>query len=214
MDEEISIIDKKTRNEKIKIFLEENKKLLISVTLVIILLILSFYSYKIYKDNRKELLSDKYNTAIIAYKTDDKKKTISSLVQIVEDNDSTYSPLALYFLIDNDLIEDRSEINRLFDELINETSFEKEIKNLIIYKKALYNADFINENELLSILKPIISKDSIWSSHAFYLIAEYFYSQNELQKSKEFFNQILNAKNANANIVKLAQKRLNRDLSD
>ena len=214
MDEEISIIDNKTRNEKIKIFLVENKKLLISVTIVIVLIILSIYSYKIYKDRHKELLSDKYNTAIIAHGTDDKKKTISSMIQVVEDNDSTYSPLALYYLIDNNLIEDRGEINRLFDELINETSFEKEIKNLIIYKKALYNADFINENELLSILKPITSEDSIWSSHAFYLIAEYFYFRNELQKSKEFFNQILNTENANANIVKLAQKRLNRDLSD
>ena len=214
MDEEISIIDKKTRNEKIKIFLVKNKKLLISITIVIILLILSIYSYKIYKDRHKEWLSDKYNSAIIAHEADDKKKTISLMVQVVEDNDNTYSPLALYYLIDNKLIEDSEEINRLFDELINETSFEKEIKNLIIYKKALYNADFINENELLSILKPIISEGSIWSSHALYLIAEYFYSQNELQKSKEFFNQILNTKNANEKIVKLAQKRLNRDLSD
>ena len=91
---------------------------------------------------------------------------------------------------------------------------DNEIKNLIIYKKALYNADSSEENELLEILKPITNSDSIWKSQALYLIAEYFYSKGEKQKSKEFFNQILQLKNSNADIVTEAQKRLNRDLSD
>ena len=45
-------------------------------------------------------------------------------------------------------------------------------------------------------------------------MAEFFYSKNETQKSKEFFNQILNLKNANQEIQLEAQKRLNRDLSE
>ena len=45
-------------------------------------------------------------------------------------------------------------------------------------------------------------------------MAEYFYSNNEKQKSKEFYNQILLTENANQDIIKEAQKRLNRDLSD
>jgi len=34
---------------------------------------------------------------------------------------------------------------------------ENEIKNLIIYKKALINSDFVSENELLKILNPVIN---------------------------------------------------------
>mgnify|MGYP002046065102 FL=1 len=60
----------------------------------------------------------------------------------------------------------------------------------------------------------MLNSKSVWKSHALYLIAEYFYSKNEKQKAKEFFNQILNIENANQDIVKEAQKRLNRDLSD
>ena len=45
-------------------------------------------------------------------------------------------------------------------------------------------------------------------------MAEYFYSKNEMQKSKEFFNQIVNLENANNEIKVESQKRLNRDLSD
>ena len=55
----------------------------------------------------------------------------------------------------------------------------------------------VNENELLEILKPIINSDSVWKSHALYLLAEYFYSKKEKQKSKEFFNQIIILDNAN-----------------
>ena len=214
MDEEITIINEKTRNEKIKNFFIENKRLIISTITVLILLILSFYSYKIYLDGQKEQLSDKYNNAIIQYNRGDKSQILTSLKEIIKNKDNTYSPLALYFLIDKNLIESKNEVNELFDILLDISSLESEIKNLIIYKKALYNADHTSENELLDILKPLINSNSVWKSHALYLIAEYFYSKNEKQKSKDFFNQIIIIDNANQDIIKEAQKRLNRDLSE
>ena len=214
MDEDIAIIDEKTRNEKIKNFLVQNKKLLVASILFIVLILLSFYLFQIYENKHREALSNKFNTSLIDYKNGDKNKVVTTLKEVVYEKDSTYSPLALYFLIDNDLIGNRNEINTLFDILIEKTSLEIEIKNLIIYKKGLYNADFSSENDLLEILNPIINSKSLWKSHALYLVAEYFYSKNEKQKSKEFFNQILNLNNANQEIKIETQKRLNRDLSD
>ena len=214
MDEEISIIDSNTRNQKIKNFFINNKKILATITIFLIFSILSFYIYQIYKDQNKEKISNRYNSAIIEHKNGDDSKIISEMKEIIEDKNSTYSPLALYYLIDENLIKDKNEINYLFDVLINKTSLDYEIKNLIIYKKALFNADTTNENELLNILNPIINSKSIWKSHGLYLLAEFFYSKNEKQKSKEFFNQILNTKNANTDIIKETQKRLNRDLSE
>ena len=214
MDEDLAAINSASRTEKIKSFFINNKKQIIAGISIIIVLILGFYSYQIFKEGQRERLSNKYNSAVIEYKSGGSSKVIQSMKQIVEEKDSTYSPLALYYLIDNQLIENKSEINNLFDILINNTSLEKEIKNLIIYKKALFNADFIQENELLDLLNPLIQSNSIWKSHALYLIAEYFYSQNEKQKSKEFFSQILILENANQDMIKEAQKRLNRDLSE
>ena len=214
MDEDIAIIDEKTRNEKIKNFFVQNKKFLISSLLFIVLIVLSYFSLQIYNDRQREAVSNKFNSSIINYKDADKNKVISNLKEVIYEKDSTYSPLALYFLIDNDLIEKNSEINSLFDILIEKTSLETEIKNLIIYKKALYNADLSSENDLLEILNPIINSESLWKSHALYLMAEYFYSKNENEKAKEFFSQILTLNNANKEIKTETQKRLNRDLSD
>ena len=214
MDEEITIIDSKTRNEKIKNFLIEKRKIIIFIVSFLLLGLLSFYSFNAYKESNKKKLSDRYNKLIIEYKDTDKSTLISSMVEIIDYKDSTYSPLALYFLIDNNLIQDKNKINSLFDILINKTALEFEIKNLIIYKKALFNADVVNENELLDILDPLFKSESVWRSHALYLVGEYFYSKNDKLKSKEFFNEILIIKNANQDILKEAKKRLNRDLSD
>jgi hypothetical protein len=166
------------------------------------------------KEQNKIKLADQFNIITINFKTENKKTTIAQLKKLIKENDVTYSPLALYFLIDNNLINKQSEINILFDELINETSLDQEIKNLIIYKKALFNSDFSTENDLLQILNPIINSDSTWKSHSLYLLAEYFYSKNQKQKAKEFFNQILLLPNANNDIKIESQKRLNRDLGE
>jgi len=214
MDEDLTIINTNTRNQKIKDFFNKNKKLIISFLGILLLIIIGFYSYQIYKEGHREWLSNKYNNAIIKHKNGDNSIIVPELKTVIEDKDGTYSPLALYYLIDNNLIDNRDEINDLFDILIEKTSLETEIKNLIIYKKGLYNADNSNESQLLEILNPLINSKSVWKSHALYLLAEYFYFKDEKQKSKEFFNQILNTENANLDIVKETQKRLNRDLSE
>jgi len=214
MDEDISIINSNTRKEKIKNFFLNNKKKILIFLITIVLLIISFFGYGEFKDYQREKVSNLFYSTIIDYNSNNKEKTIDKLKQIIKLKDATYSPLSLYFILDNNLIPNPSEINTLFDTLINKTSLDKEIKNLIIYKKGLYNADQVSENELLEILNPIIKSESVWSSHALYLLAEYFYSKDQKLKSKDFFNQIINSKKSNSSIVTESQKRLNRDLSD
>ena len=214
MDEDFSIINSNTRTEKIKNFLVQNKKKLIFALLTIIIILVTIYSFDKYKSNKKREISNIFNSITLNYSENNKDITANKLAEIVNEQDPTYSPLSLYYIIDNKLITDESKINILFDVLINKTSLDKEIKNLIIYKKALFNANRANEGDLLSILNPLINSESVWKSHALYLMAEYFYSKDQKQKSKEFFNQIISLENPNADISLQAEKRLNRDLSE
>jgi len=214
MDEEITIIDSNTRNERIRNFFINNKKKLIITVSIILVIIIGYLSFEKSKERTKIKLANQYNLALIDLNPDNKQKTINEMVNVVKSNDATYSPLALYHLLDNNLLENNEEINTLFNELIEKTNLENEIKNLIIYKKALFNSDFASENELLKILNPVINSESIWKSHALYLLAEFFYSKDEKQKAKEFFNQILVLPNANGTIKAESQKRLNRDLGE
>ena len=214
MDEDISIINSNTRNEKVKNFFLKNKNKLIATVFVLIVILISAYSYDKYKTNQKNEISNQFNSATLEYSESNKDNTTNILLEIVNKKDPTYSTLSLYFIIDNKLISDQEKINSLFDLLIEKTSLEKEIKNLVILKKALFNADDAQESDLLNILNPLINSKSVWKSHALHLMAEYFYSKNQKQKSKEFFNQIIILENANPDIKLQAQKRLNRDLSE
>ena len=214
MDEEISIITSNTRNERIKNLFIKNKNKLISIILFLAVVLISVYSYDIYKTNHKKEVSNKFNLAILQYSKNTKDNTIKQLVEIINEQDPTYSLLSLYFIIDNELITDEIEVNDMFDILIKKTTLDKEINNLVIYKKALFNANQAKEGDLLNILNPLINSQSVWKSHALYLMAEYFYSKDQKQKSKEFFNQIINLENPNLNIKLQAEKRLNRDLSE
>mgnify|MGYP001414340734 FL=1 len=213
MDEDISIINRNTRNEKIRNFFIKNKKILIISLSTIILIIFGFFGYEEIQKNKKNKIAEKYNSTIIDFISADKTNVKNKLIQIINEKDSTYSPLALYFIIDNEIDASKEEINKYFDVMIEETNLEKEIKNLIIYKKGLFNADHVSENSLIQILNPLINSDSVWKSHALYLMAEYFLYKNQNQKAKEFYNKILEYEKSNENIIIETKKRLSRDFS-
>ncbi len=214
MDEDIAIINKNTRDERIKNFFKKNLKKIITFFSIITFFLVSYFIYIEYKQSEKLKISNRYNSLVINFNSTDKTDLETDLIEIIYKKDKTYSPLALYFLLDNNVIKEKNQVNELFDFIINQIKLNKEIKNLVIYKKALFNSEFKNENELMEILKPIMNTDSIWKSHALYLMGEYFYFKKEKQKAKEFFDQILIIENANQDIKLETQKILNRDFSD
>ena len=214
MDEEIEIINTNTRIEKLKNFLIAKRKLLITSLILIILILISFFGYQEFKSSSKEKLANKFNSIVTNFETGKKENINNNLIEIINTKDKTYAPLAFFFLIDKNLITSSDEINSYFDLLINEVLLDKEIKNLTIYKKGLFNSNFVDENQLLDILNPVIKSESIWKAHALYLMGEYYFSKNEMQKSKEFFDQIVNLKDISLKIKTEAQKRLITDFSE
>ena len=215
MDQEVEIINTNTRNEKIKNFFVKFKKLIILIFIIIILSLFSVFYYQEHKENKKINLADKYNLLVEKFDTENNNNNIvDEFKNIIKIKDKTYSPLAFYFLLDNDLIKKNDEINKFFDILIYEINLDEEIKNLTIYKKALFNSDFSDENVLLEILSPVIKSESIWRPHALYLMAEYYFAKNQINKSKDFFEQIITIENVNPRIKLESQKRLRADFSE
>ena len=214
MDEDIEIINTNTRNEKIKNFFIINKKKIIAFTSFFILMAIFYFLFLEIKERNKIKLAEKYNKIKIEHTINNKEDTKKKLIEVIYENDSTYSPLALYFMIDNEILSENNEINKLFDQVINKTKLDKEIKNLIIYKKGLFNSDFTSENELLNILNPVIRSESIWKPQALYLMAEFYLSKNQKQKSKDFFNQIISLDNISPKIKLEVQRRLRSEFSE
>ena len=210
MSEDIEIINQNTRVEKIKNFFSNNYKKLIGLLISILLLLFSYFGYQEYKKRVKLEIAEIYNQITLKEITIKNTDDIEQLVKIIKEKDPIYSALSLYFIIENDLLNDRKEINNFFD-LVIKSQEEKEIKNLIIYKKAMYNADVATENELLEILNPILKSESVWKSHALLLMADYFDHNNNSIKSKDFLQEIINSELVNNEIRIEAERRLKRN---
>ena len=214
MDEDIEIINTNTRIEIIKNFILKNIKKIIYLISFILIFIILILVYKEYEKKNLTKIADRYILTTVNYDEKNKEYFIKELKEIIKLNNKTYTPLSLFFLIDNKLIKSTNEINLLIDDVIKNSNLDKEIKNLLVFKKALINSDSNSENELLKTLNPIINSDSIWKYQSLLLLGDYFFSKGENEKAKEFYNKILNDQNANQTILFQTKLKLRRNLSE
>ena len=213
MSEDIEIINQNTRVERIKNFFSNNSKKLIGSLVLMLLVLFSYFGYQEYKKSLKLKIAETYNQITLKEITVENTNDIEQLVKIIKEKDPIYSALSLYFIIENNLVNDKKKINNFFD-LVIKSQKEKEIENLIIYKKAMYNIDIISENDLLDMLNPILKSKSVWKSHALLIMADYFEHNNNLIKSKDFLEEIVNSELVNNEIKIEAERRLKRKFSD
>jgi len=197
-----------TKKSKLKKFYEVNKILIFSVILILIIAIASVSFYSETKEKKKILLSDNYLAAKVYLENGDRNKVKNILKTIIFANDSTYSTLSLFLILNENLIVDQGELSNLFDHVLENNKFEKEVKNLIIFKKALFQSNFVSELELLDAVKPLINTETVWKPHALLLLGDYFASKKEYLKAKEFYVQILSLKNLHKELYYQAKSQL------
>jgi len=197
-----------TKKSKLKKFYETNKILIFSTILILIIAIVSVIFYSETKEKKKILLSDKYLSAKVYLENGDRNKVKNILKTIIFDNDSTYSTLSLFLILNENLIVDQRELSNLFDHVLKNNKFEKEIENLIIFKKALFQSNFVSELELLEAVKPLVNTETIWKPHALLLLGDYFASKKEYLKAKEFYMKILSLRNLHKELYNHARSQL------
>ena len=197
-----------TKRSKLKKFYEVNKILIFSVISILIIATASASFYSEIKKKKKILLSDDYLAAKIYLENGDRNKVKDILKTIIFANDSTYSTLSLFLILNENLIVNQGEISNLFDHILENNKFEKEVKNLIIFKKALFQSNFVSELELLKSVNPLINSETAWKPHALLLLGDYFASKKEYLKAKEFYIQILSLKNLHKELYNRARSQL------
>ena len=184
-----------TKKSKLRRFYESNKILIFSSIFVLAIILISFSVYFENKEKNKILLSENYVQAKIYLENGNKDEAISLLKKVIFANDPTYSTLSFFLILNQNLVTDHEELSTLFDHLLNNNKFEKEVINLLIYKKALFNSNFISESKLLSDIQPLLNTETLWKPHALLLMGDYFVAKKEYIKAKEFYTQIISINN-------------------
>ena len=213
MDEDIAIVNQNTRVSLVKDFFKKNSKKIIITLSIIFIVLLIFFVFEELKKRKKENLAQLYNSIIFNTDQYDQNDIKNEMIKIINEKVDTYSALALYYLIDNKLVDDQTKISDLFDKVIS-ISDDKELKNLVIFKKALYFSDKYTEIKLLEILNPLINSDSIWKQHGLLLMGDFYYQKKQFNKSKEFLEKITQLSNINPKIKTDVERRLNRDFNE
>jgi len=193
---------------KLKNFYEKNKVKIILTLLTLIILIVSFTTYLEIKKNKRISLSERYIEAKVYLEDKDTNKAENILKNIIFENDSTYSSLSLFLILNENLIEDKNEIIKLFNHILENCKFDKEIENLIIYKKALFETSFVDESKLLVSLNPLLNSDSLWKPHALMLLGDYYFSKKQNIKAKEFYLEVMKLKNLNQELYNKTRNQL------
>jgi len=109
--------------------------------------------------------SEKYIQAGIYLASKDKEKSKLLYEEVVFSKNKFYSILALNNIIENDLEEDSGKILNFF-KIVENIKTDKEKRNLIKLKKALYLMKISKESEGKKLLKEIIKDNSIWNNTA------------------------------------------------
>ena len=198
-------VTKKTRLVK---FYQSYKILIFSFVFIIIITLGSFSFYIENKENKKILLSENYLDAKIYLNNGDKDRATKILKEMVFENSKIYSTLSLFLILNQNLITDYEELNILFEHLLSSNKFSKEERNLLIYKKALFNSSLVDESALIESLKPILNKESFWQAHALLLLGDYFMSKGESIKAIEFYQKIFTISNLHHDIYNHARFQL------
>ncbi len=158
-------IDKTTFSEKTLNFLKENKKKIITGLIILIIGTLCYLGLTILDNKKNKEISEKYINAGIYLTSKDFSNSKKIYKEIILSKNKFYSPLALNNIIENDLEKDNNEVLKLF-KIVEDISMEKEFKDLVILKKALYLIKINKNDEGKKLLKEIISRKSTWSELA------------------------------------------------
>ena len=197
-----------TKKNKLLRFYESNKILIFSGIFVLIIASVSIFFYMSSKENKKILLAENYMQAKIYLEKGEKNKARNILEKIIFSKNSTYSVLSLFLLLEENLIIDKDQLSKLFEEVLKNNKYDDEIENLIVLKRLIFESNFLTEAEILNLANPLIKQETIWKPHALMLLGDYFVFKNQNIKAREFYSKILLIKNLHQGLYQQAQSHL------
>jgi len=197
-----------TKKSKIEKFYNKNKILIYSSIFVFILSLGSFSFYLENKESKKILSSDNYMKARIYISNGKRNEATNILKEVIFNNDSTYSVLCLFLIINENLLTNHNDLMPLFNHILDNNKLPSELEHLLIYKKILLKSDLIKETEMLESLKPLLSDKNAWKPHALLLLGDYFVSKKEYIKAIEFYQKIFTINNLHNDLYNHARSQL------
>lgn len=147
--------------DKIINFIKKKKFIIFNGLLFSLIILIGITYFQYNKEVQNKKISVKYIKAGLYLSSKNLDKSKKLYKEIINDKNKFYSILSLNKIIENTLEQNSDEILNLF-KIIENLSLDKEQKNLVKFKKALYLLKISQKDEGNKLLKEIIEDDSIW----------------------------------------------------
>jgi len=193
---DLNVSENSSKFDNIISKIKKNLKIIVVFVSILLLIFLFFLYQRDAKDKQAIKISNKFNVARLLIEKGKINDAKEIFYQIIDKKNKFYSPLSLYLIIENNMEENKDKILISFDKIIKIKGLEKENKNLIKIKKALFLIEKnANEQKILNELNPIINSNSIWKRESIEIIGDYLLSKGDKLKSEEFYKLLENIEN-------------------
>jgi len=156
---ELNTENKLNFGERLLNFYNFNKGKLFSLLFIILLVVASLIFLNHHKNKKNILISEKYVEAGIKLAEKKNNEAKKLYEEIIISNNKIYSIMALNTIIEKELILDNNKILEYFS-IVEKSISNKDQKDLIILKKALYQISKKNEEEGDKLLQRLIDNNS------------------------------------------------------
>ena len=151
--------------KKISLIIKNYKRLFIGLFLLFFAVLLGSFYFNYNKNLENKEISEKYIKAGLFLSSKKNQESKKIYQEIVLSKNKFYSLLALNTIIDNNLESNNNEVLKLFNT-VEHIKYDREQKNLIKLKKALFLIKISKQEEGDKLLSEIISDNSVWKETA------------------------------------------------
>ena len=170
--------------------IKKNFKKIVFILSVLLSVLILFFYLDIQKKKANLLVSEKFNEAKILIQSKKSESGKKILIDIIKEQNKFYSPLSLYYIIENKL-DTKENILNFFKIIEKINKLDNDNKNLIKIKKALYVSNY-NDKDMIKILEEVGKSNSSWSNYAINLIVQYYNQKGQEEKSRKYLNLLNN----------------------
>ena len=170
--------------------IKKNFKTIVFILSVLLSVLILFFYLDIQKKKANLLVSEKFNEAKILIQSKKSESGKKILIDIIKEQNKFYSPLSLYYIIENKL-DTKENILNFFKIIEKINKLDNDNKNLIKIKKALYVSNY-NDKDMIKILEEVGKSNSSWSNYAINLIVQYYNQKGQEEKSRKYLNLLNN----------------------
>ena len=178
-------IEESLLKERLFKFYNKYKLILIGISIAILIILLSFPTYKEYQIRKNSKILEKYSEALILLDSKDPSRGIIYLNQLLNSKNEKVKILSATKLLDTYLQQKKfKDCINIIDKILQDKKISADSKKLFKIKKVLVKFDNISENELLELLEPN-KKNASYQRISLLLLLDFYNMKNQSDKIKE-----------------------------